>query len=210
MQPETSSDSAQSAGDEPRAYARPTVFLIAGPNGAGKSTFYDTVLKPRIAAPFINADLIQRDELRDSSMEASYRAAGIAGVRRAACIDAGKSFVTETVFSHPSKLELLIDARARGFRLFVFHLGLLSADLAVARVQERAKEGGHPVPENKVRERFVRNAPLIRTAVLMADRAAVYDGSGLNEPPGLLLRFERGRIEYRQDVLPAWCQELYG
>lgn len=210
MQPETSSDSAQSARDEPRAYARPTIFLIAGPNGAGKTTFYETVLKSRIAAPFINADLIQRDELEDSSMEASYRAAEIAGVRRAACIDNGKSFVTETVFSHPSKLELLIGARASGFRVFVFHLGLPSADLAVARVKERAKEGGHPVPENKVRERFVRNAPLIRRAVLMADRAAVYDASGLNEPPELLLRFEQGRVEYRRNVLPGWCQELYG
>ena len=210
MQLETSSDSAQSASGKPRANARPTIFLIAGPNGAGKTTFYETVLKSRIAVPFINADLIQRDELRDSSMEASYRAAEIAGVRRAACIEAGKSFVTETVFSHPSKLDLLTGARARGFRLFVFHLGLATADLAVARVKERGREGGHPVPEHKVRERFVRNAPLIRQAALIADRAAVYDASGLNEPPELLLRFEQGRVEYRQDVLPGWCQELYG
>ena len=104
----------------------------------------------------------------------------------------------------------MIGARARGFRLFVFHLGLPSADLAVARVKERAKEGGHPVPEHKIRERFVRNAPLIRRAVIMADRAAVYDASALNEAPRLLLRFEQGRVEYRRDVLPGWCQQLYG
>jgi predicted ABC-type ATPase len=51
---------------------RPTLFLIAGPNGAGKSTFYHTVVKPRIQAPFINAGIIQRDELKDTSVEAAY------------------------------------------------------------------------------------------------------------------------------------------
>jgi amino-acid N-acetyltransferase len=34
------------------------MFVIAGPNGAGKSTFYEAVLKPSVAAPFINADII--------------------------------------------------------------------------------------------------------------------------------------------------------
>lgn len=63
---------------------RPTLFLIAGPNGAGKSTFYDTVLKSRIQAPFINADIIQRDELKNASLEAAYEAAGIADGRREA------------------------------------------------------------------------------------------------------------------------------
>jgi hypothetical protein len=61
---------------------RPTLFLIAGPNGAGKSAFYNTVLKPRVQAPFINADMIQRDELKNPSVEAAYEAANIPSARR--------------------------------------------------------------------------------------------------------------------------------
>ena len=60
---------------------RPTLFLIAGANGAGISAFYEAVLKPRVQAPFINADIIQRDELKDASVEAAYEAANIASAR---------------------------------------------------------------------------------------------------------------------------------
>ena len=192
------------------APTRPTMFVIAGPNGAGKTTFYKTVLESRIAALFINADRIQYEELKEPSMEAAYRAAAIAAERREAYLAAGESFVTETVFSHPSKLELLVQARAVGFRVIVFHLGLASADLAVARVTERIDEGGHAVPEDKIRARFDRNQSLIRQAVLAADRAAVYDASALNKVPVLLLRFERSYVAYRADGLPPWCEDLYG
>ena len=51
---------------------KPTMYMIAGPNGAGKSTFYERVLQPAVDAPFVNADIIQRDELKDPSMTASY------------------------------------------------------------------------------------------------------------------------------------------
>jgi molecular chaperone GrpE len=44
------------------------MFVIAGPDGAGTSTFYEAVLKPSVNAPFINADIIQRDELKDRFM----------------------------------------------------------------------------------------------------------------------------------------------
>lgn len=62
---------------------RPSLVLLAGPNGAGKSTLYQARVAPSFAGIFINADLIQRDELQDASMEAAYRAAEIAAARRA-------------------------------------------------------------------------------------------------------------------------------
>ena len=57
------------------------MFVLAGPNGAGKSTLYQTVIAPKIDAPFINADLIQKAELQDQSMDAAYEAARIAEQR---------------------------------------------------------------------------------------------------------------------------------
>ncbi len=188
---------------------RPTLFLIAGPNGAGKSTFYDTVLKPRVQAPFINADIIQRDELKNASLEAAYEAARIADGRRAACLRSASSFVAETVFSHPSKLRMLHEAREAGFRIVAFHLQLGSPDLAVARVLARIDEGGHPVPEKKIRERYVRNQNLIHDAILMADRGAVYDASPLNQAPRLLAKTSLGLADWLAQDLPAWFESLY-
>lgn len=189
---------------------RPTLFLIAGPNGAGKTTFYETVLAARLAAPFINADIIQRDEMIDPSVEAAYQAAAIAEARRREFMAEGRSFVMETVFSHPSKLGLLRDARDAGYRMIVFHLGLASANLAVARVKERVKQGGHKVPEQKIRDRFARNQQLIRQAVLMADRALVFDSSALNTRPTVLLETANGQVVDCSEERPDWLEALYG
>jgi predicted ABC-type ATPase len=62
--------------------APPVLWLIAGPNGAGKSTYYEGFVAPLFRAPFVNADQKQ-------------------------LLAAGESFVAETVFSHPSELELM-------------------------------------------------------------------------------------------------------
>ncbi len=121
---------------------KPTMIVLAGPNGAGKSTLYETRVAPSFAGPFINADIIQRDELRDPSPAASYEAAEIASSRRADLLARGRDFVTETVFSHPSKLELIDEARNRGFTVIVMHVGVDTPELSVARVGTRV-EGSH-------------------------------------------------------------------
>lgn len=188
---------------------RPSLVLLAGPNGAGKSTLYQTRVAPRFAGPFINADLIQRDELRDPTMEASYEAARIAEARRNEMLEAGRSFATETVFSHPSKLEVIKAARARGYLVVVMHVGVGSPELSVARVRGRTDEGGHDVPEDKIRARYERGQPLIRAAVLKADRGMVFDNSALNQPPRQLLVFAHGRIVQAAPRLPQWILGVY-
>lgn len=143
---------------------------------------YQTRVAPSYAGPFINADLIQRDELRDASMQASYRAAEIAAERRASLLAARKSFATETVFSHPSKLEVITDAQTRGYMVIVMHVGVDSPDLFVARVRGRTLEGGHDVPEDKIRSHYDRGQPLIRQAVLRADRGMAFDNFPAQHP----------------------------
>src|SRR5688572_4179953 len=182
---------------------RPTMFMLAGPNGAGKSTLYETVINPRIDAPFINADIIQRDELKDPSMAASYKAAEIAESRRRDCLAKRCDFVSESTFSHPSKLALMDEARVAGFRVVMYHVNVLSADLSVTRVARRTEEGGHDVPEDKIRERYVRNQALIKEAILKADIAFVYDNSALNKPAERAIDFKRGTVVRIADRVPA-------
>lgn len=188
---------------------RPSLVLLAGPNGAGKSTLYQTRVAPSFAGSFINADIIQRDELRDSSMEIAYQAARIAEARRIEMLEAGRSFVTETVFSHPSKLEIIEAARARGYLVVVMHVSVDSPDLSVGRVRERTREGGHDVPEEKIRARYERGQPLIREAVLRADRGMVFDNSRLNTAPRQMLVFAAGRLIKATPILPQWILTAY-
>lgn len=188
---------------------RPSLVLLAGPNGAGKSTLYQTRVAPSFAGPFVNADVIQRDELQDPSMEASYEAARVAETRRQEMLLAGVSFAAETVFSHPSKLEFIRSARARGYLVVVLHVGVDSPDLSIKRVRGRTEEGGHDVPEDKIRARYERSQPLIRKAVLRADRGMVFDNSRLNTPPQQMLIFASGRLVQAAPTLPQWILGAY-
>lgn len=188
---------------------KPTMVVLAGPNGAGKSTLYETRVTPSFAGLFINADIIQRDELRDPSPAASYEAANIASSRRTDYLAEGRDFATETVFSHPSKLELIDEAHTRGFTVIVMHVGVDTPDLSVARVDARVAEGGHVVPEDKIRARYARGAPFIRAAVLKADRGMVFDNSRLNQPPSHCLTFANGRLVFAVPRLPGWIRLIY-
>lgn len=191
------------------AAPRPTLVVLAGPNGPGKSTLYETRIAPKFAAPFINADIIQRDELQNGDVNVAYAAAQIASDRRAAPLGARKSFATETVFSHPSKLDLIMQAKARGYRVMTFHIGVEHPSSSVARVAEQVKEGGHPVPEKKIRGRHARSGPLIRQAVLQSDVGHAFDNSHLNRPPRRVLSFNAGTLRFALPQLPDWVLELY-
>ncbi|WP_305971226.1 MULTISPECIES: zeta toxin family protein [unclassified Mameliella] len=188
---------------------RPSLVLLAGPYGAGKSTLYQPRVAPAFAGQFINADIIQRDELRDPSMAASYQAARSADARRAEMMQAGRRFATETVFSHPSKLDIIEDARAHGYIVVVMHVGVDSHDLSGSRVRGRTEEGGHDVPEEKIRAQYDRGSPLIRAAVLRADRGMVFDKSRLNTAPGQMLVFANGRLTRAAPILPEWILRAY-
>lgn len=154
----------------------PVLHLIAGPNGAGKSTFFARVLGPTTHLPFINADEIAAARWPRHEVEHAYDAAALAAEERQARIAARQSFATETVFSHESKVELLRQAEAAGYRTSL-HILMIPADLAVVRVGLRVEQGGHDVPEEKIRGRHARLWAHVREAIGVVDEATVYDSS---------------------------------
>ncbi len=156
--------------------------LVVGPNGAGKSTFVELTLAPLLpGSAFVNADEIAKQRWPEDPASHSYEAARVAAATRGKLIELGTSFIAETVFSHPSKLELIEDARAAAYTI-VLHVLLIPEDLAVERVRLRVSAGGHDVPENKIRERYQRLWGLVATALIRCDSASVYDNSELQGP----------------------------
>ncbi|WAC90685.1 AAA family ATPase [Mycobacterium sp. Aquia_213] len=156
--------------------------LVVGPNGAGKSTFVEFTLAPLLpTSVFVNADEIARQRWPADAAAHSYEAARIAAGTRARLIELRRSFIAETVFSHPSKLELIDSAHAASYTV-VLHVLLIPEKLAVERVKHRVAAGGHDVPEAKIRQRYQRLWPLVVTAVARCDSATVYDNSALKGP----------------------------
>jgi predicted ABC-type ATPase len=154
----------------------PVLHLLAGPNGSGKSTLWARVLGPTLHLPFVNADEIAAARWPQDPEGHSYDASGMAAELRRELLDMRRSFGTETVFSHGSKLELVQAAVAAGY-LVTLHVLVVPVDFAVPRVESRVEHGGHRVPEDKVRERFVRLWPLVAAAARLVDRTIAYDST---------------------------------
>lgn len=183
----------------------PVLHLLAGCNGAGKSTLAESVIRPDSRLPFINADLIAAAKWPEAQAEHAYDASRIAASMRHQLLESRTSFITETVFSHPSKLQLVEDAHARGY-LVELHAVMIPVDLALLRVSERVRRGGHDVPENKVRERYDRLWPLVARAIVSADRATVYDNSRSLTPLRVVAIFENGTA-LEAPAWPAWTPQ---
>jgi predicted ABC-type ATPase len=196
-----------------RSRLPPILFVLAGPNGAGKTTYFDYYLRPRIdPIVFVNPDRLVLAELGRAALMLveSERGQALADTQRDELMLKGQSFVTESTFSHPSKLELLRLARGRGYRTFIYHIGVESADVSVERVSARVAEGGHPVPEDKIRGRFTRNRSYIREAVLTGDSGVVLDNTSVTKPFQLLYSFSSGQLAHADPNPPQWAAELYG
>jgi predicted ABC-type ATPase len=156
--------------------------LVVGPNGAGKSTFVELVLaRHRHGVTFVNADVIAAERWPDDAQAHAYDAARIATQARSRLIELGEPFITETVFSHPSKLALIDEAARAGYTI-ALHVLLVPQELAVQRVAYRVAAGGHPVPEDKIRQRYQRLWPLVADAITSADSSRVWDNSMLSGP----------------------------
>lgn len=161
--------------------------LVVGPNGAGKSTFVEFVLTDlRRGVPFVNADEIAKVRWPDAPAAHSYEAARLAERTRGRLIEAGAPLIAETVFSHPSKLELIDTAHAAGYTVALQVL-LVPEDLAVARVAHRVAAGGHTVPEEKIRDRYRRLWPLVAEAIARSDTARVWDNTRRHGPEEVAL-----------------------
>jgi predicted ABC-type ATPase len=88
-----------------------------------------------------------------------------------------KKFSFETVFSHPSKLQIMRDALAAGYKVYLYFVSTESPKINVFRVLARKAKGGHDVPEDKIRSRYYRSMTNLFDACLIADQAYFFDNS---------------------------------
>jgi len=189
----------------------PVFYLLAGPNGAGKSTLYRAAVAEGLIPAdieFVNADLFEAAELTQvvDPKSRSEQARRWADKRRATLLAAGRSFVSETVFSHPSKLQLMADAREAGFRTVLLVVCVDDPQQLVRRVAQRVREGGHAVPPDRILARYPRTLAHLKGAVRLADLALLYDTSGTAiQPPRLVARCRRGLPPVVPGKLPGWA-----
>jgi len=131
------------------------IIIIAGPNGAGKTTFARSFL-PKEAGilRFINADLIAAGLSPFFPEQMAIRAGRLMLEEITACISHGDSFAFETTLSGLSWQRHIQNWRNLGYQIILCFLSLPNAKLAVLRVAERVRQGGHNIDETVIRRRF--------------------------------------------------------
>lgn len=136
----------------------------------------------------------------------SYLASVLADAIRRELLEEGKTFTFETVMSSRDKIEFMREARARGYRVYLYFVATKDPKINVERVKVRVKRGGHPVSADKIRERYVRSIDLLTEAADISNRAYVYDNSG--DKHKLLVQVIDGKsMEIEAGAMPRWFIE---
>jgi predicted ABC-type ATPase len=136
----------------------------------------------------------------------SYFASVAADFIRHKLLERGTSFTLETVMSSADKVNFLEKAQQRGFRTYLYFVATDDPIINISRVHSRVRQGGHPVPDDKVITRYYRSLDLLLDAIRFTDRAYLFDNSGVDK--AWLAEVSDGRtLTMKTDVMPAWFKK---
>jgi predicted ABC-type ATPase len=134
------------------------VIVLAGPNGAGKTTSSRTLLAETLSLmTFVNADVIAQGLAGFDPNSAAIEASRIMLERLHTLAAQRADFAFETTLAGRTLAGWLKSLRETGYAVHLVYFWLQSPDLAVLRVAERVKAGGHDVPEATIRQRYRRS-----------------------------------------------------
>ena len=87
---------------------------------------------------------------------------------------------------------------------------LESAALSIARVHQRTRQGGHDIPDAKLRARYPRTLANLRAAIPLVDEAFLFDNSSFEMPYRMVAVYREGHVVGRHSPLPSWTRGLPG
>ncbi len=135
----------------------PSVYVIGGPNGAGKTTASMALFPDGLQCPeYVNADAIAAG-ISPFRPESVAMEAGRVMLRRIRHLAGERQdFAFETTMASRSFAPFLRECREAGYTVHLLFVWLRSPELAIERVAHRVAAGGHHIPEEVVRRRYVR------------------------------------------------------
>ena len=167
----------------------PVLHLIAGPKGAGRFTLYRTLIAPRCPGlPFAHIDEDRR-----------------------ALLAQGSDFATKMLFSQPFELELLAQARAKGFATVLYVVCVDAPWLLLDRMRHRPAELGKDLAPHRIITHYPRTLALLREGVEFADLSLLFDGSETEHGgPVLVASIAAGRLHLHTALRPRWADKVLG
>lgn len=132
------------------------MYVISGCNGAGKTTASYAILPEMLGcSQFVNSDEFAKSLSPFSPDAASIQAGKLMLLKMNYLFSRNEDFAIETTLATRSLKRIMENAREKGYSVTILYFWLNSPDLAVERVRARVAAGGHNIPEDTVRRRYV-------------------------------------------------------
>lgn len=133
----------------------PHLIIIAGSNGSGKSTSAPALLKDTLHVDnFVNADVIAQGLCAYQPEKTAFQAGRIMLDRIHMLANEKANFAFETTLASRTFALWIPKLQKQDYQFHLFFLWLKDTELAILRVKERVRTGGHSVPETTIRRRY--------------------------------------------------------
>lgn len=154
----------------------PQFIIIGGGNGSGKSTSAALVLGSDV--PYINADEIAKGLPEVEGENKDVRASRILINAMAEHEERREDFAIETTLASRSLAPRVWRLQEIGYEFQLLFFWLNSPELNIQRVAERVRSGGHHIPEDVIRRRYVAGLKNFFSLYMpLADTWGAYDNS---------------------------------
>ena len=91
------------------------------------------------------------------------------------------------------------------YKCYLYFAAVSSPDISVERVAQRKQQGGHGVPESKIRKRYTLTLDNLLPAIHRCYRAYLFDNS---QTMKLVAEINpKGFLEVKGNSLPVWAEE---
>ncbi len=158
----------------------PQLLVLAGPNGAGKSTVAPAFIQMLGVGEFVNVDEIAKGLSAFHPESVALQAGQLAIERMNQLGQARTSFAIETTLAARTYVGMIKRLRAEGYRVILVYVWLSSAELAIQRVSDRVRAGGHHIEDDVVRRRYQAGLDnLFDLYIPQVDKWIVCDGSSV-------------------------------
>lgn len=178
-----------------------TYTIIGGVNGTGKSSLTG-VLKAQLNDLGVIVDV---DRITAQVGGSAIQGGKIALERITDCLNKGISFTQETTLSGRKTEATAAQAKAQGYFVRLYYVGLDTPEECLQRIENRVKHGGHDIREEDVLRRFAGRWEAVAKVLPYCDEARFFDNfNGFVE----VAEYKNGELITKGDKLPAWLIEL--
>ncbi|MFE0396471.1 zeta toxin family protein [Paenibacillus lactis] len=184
-----------------------TVMVVfAGNNGSGKSTIRNLIVDRLGISVNIDPDALARS-IDSDHPDRRKVSAGKEAIKLARdCIHHKRDFSVETTLAGGNAIRLIREAKANGFEVMMFYVGLNDVRLNIERVAARVRNGGHHIPTEDIIRRQTTSMQNLLTHIHLIYHLIVIDNSEVSGK--IVMQAEHSILKYQAESLPKWVHKI--